>query len=376
MVLDKKINSIYLYEILRTFGMDLIGLFIPIYIVSQGLGFEYALGFLIIEQITSMVLSLPVSHIIAKIGFKHSLAVSYVFLLPSLVLLRTETLTLQIITICSVAYSLGKILHGLSINSEFAVDSHSKKRDSESSKMLGLPNISRITAPIAGGFILNKLGFSFLISTSILFFILSAIILLRSKDHRDPLSYDLKAIVKENYRKTFPVFFARGILNATAVTGFALFTYFFIGNEIDAGAVAAIDNLGLLAIALISGKLSKKYTRATIITVGLIGSSAIHFLRTATSTPLEALMISGIGGILFMMYEVPLFSDFADVAEDEDVLEFYTVKRIIFKAGQAFTIGLITVIGLKIGLKQGFQTAFALAGLTSLISIIWARKEW
>ncbi|WEL23792.1 hypothetical protein [Candidatus Nanohalovita haloferacivicina] len=376
MFLDKEINDIYLYEVLRTFGMDLIGLFIPIYIISQGFGFEYALGFLMIEQLTGIVLSLPVSHIIARIGFKHSLALSYIFLLPALLLIRSTPLTLTVIAGSSIIYGIGKTLHSVSIDSEFAVDSHSKKRDSESSKMLGLPNISRILAPVTGGVILNQLGFSFLVSTSIAFFLLSAVVLFRSEDHRDPLDYDIKDVVKQNYAKTFPVFFFRGILNSAAVTAFALFTFFFIGSEIDAGAVAAIDNIGLLAVALISGKLSQRFGRAKIITAGLLSSSAIHFLRTIVSTPAQALAVSGIGGVVFMMYEVPLFSDFADVAEDEDVLEFYTVKRIIFKAGQITTIGLITGIGLHSGLKQGFQAAFILAGLVSASSILWTRKDW
>ncbi len=52
--------------------MDLISLFIPIYILSQGFGFEYAIGFMLIEQLTSITFSIPVSYLIARIGFKHS----------------------------------------------------------------------------------------------------------------------------------------------------------------------------------------------------------------------------------------------------------------------------------------------------------------
>lgn len=375
MFLDKEINEIYSYEVLRTFGMDLIGLFIPIYIISQGFGFQYALGFLIIEELTSILLSLPASRLISRIGFKHSLILSYFFLLPSLLMIRWE-LTPLLIGASAIIYSLGKILHGLSIDSEFAVDSHSKKRDSESSKMLGLPNISRITAPIAGGLILNQFGFNMLITTSILFFLLSAAVLMKSKDHRDPLNYDMKSIVKDNYSKTFPVFFARGILNMAGVTAFALFTYFFIGNEVDAGLVASIDNIGLLAVAIISGKLSQKIGRNRIIAIGLIGSSLIHFVRPFAGTATQALLISGIGGVTFMLYEVPLFSNFANVAEDEDILEFYTAKRIIFKTGQMFTVLLITLTGLEFGLKHGFQAAFVLAGITSATAIIWTQKDW
>ncbi|MFQ3274938.1 MAG: hypothetical protein ACI9LV_000670 [Candidatus Nanohaloarchaea archaeon] len=376
MILDKQVNQIYLYETFRTFGMDLIGLFIPIYILSQGLGFQYALGFLIVEQLVSLVLSLPVSYLIARIGFKHSLIISYIFLLPALLVLRTGQITGQIIVFSAVIYSLGKILHGLALNSEFAVDSHQKKRDSESSRMLGLPNISRFLAPVSGGYILNMAGFNILVSTSILFFTISAGILLISKDHRDPLKYNFKDIVKNNYSKTFPVFFARGILNITAVTGFALFTFFFIGNEVDAGLVAAIDNLGLLITAIISGKLSSRFGRKHLILFGFIGSALIHFSRGLATTPTQAVAISGLGGLVFMFYEVPLFSDYADLAEKEDVLEFYTAKRMLFKAGQLLTLAIIVGVGITTSLKQGFQTAFILAGLTSASLVLLTREDW
>jgi hypothetical protein len=126
MFLDKEINEIYSYEVLRTFGMDLIGLFIPIYIISQGFGFQYALGFLVVEELTSILLSLPASRLISRIGFKHSLILSYFFLLPSLLMIRWE-LTPLLIGASAIIYSLGKILHGLSIDSEFAVDSTPKR---------------------------------------------------------------------------------------------------------------------------------------------------------------------------------------------------------------------------------------------------------
>lgn len=376
MFLERQVNQLYIYEALRNFGMDLISIFIPIYIVSQGLGFHYALGFLLVEQLVSITLSLPVSYIIARIGFKHSLILSYIFLLPALLLIRSGALTAEVIIVSAVIYSLGKIFHGLSLHSEFAVDSHGGDRDSESSKMLGLPNISRFLAPVAGGYILNLFGFNMLVSTSILFFTLSALIILKSEDHRDPLEYSIKSVIKDNYSKTFPVFFARGILNITAVTGFALFTYFYIGNEVDAGFVAAIDNLGLLITALVSGRLAQKFTRKHIILLGFLGSALIHFSRAIVATPVQALAVSGIGGLVFMFYEVPLFSDYADLAEKEDILEFYTVKRIIFKTGQLATIAVIVGFGIINGLKQGFQAGFVLAGLTSVALTLWTRKDW
>ncbi len=190
------------------------------------------------------------------------------------------------------------------------------------------------------------------------------------------MNYGITSMVKENYIDVFPVFFARGMLNITAVTGFALFTYFFIGNEIDAGFVAAIDNLSLILTAAVSAKLSKKFSRSRLMLAGLIGSAVIHISRVFVVTPIQAVLISGIGGIIFMLYEVPLFSDYADLAEDEDILEFYAAKKILFKLGQLFTTAIIILIGIKHGLKSGFQASFILAGFTSLIITVWTKKDW
>lgn len=374
-VFDGEIGDIYVYEALRTFGIQLISVFIPIHIAAQGFNFKYVFGFLIISYTTSVILSLPLSYVIAKKGFKKALLVSYIFLLPALLLIRSN-LNFEVIAVSAVLYSVAKILHGLAYESEFAVASHDSKRDSESGRMIGLPNIARVLGPLAGGFILSFAGFNMLVATSILFFLTSVIVIFRTQDHRDPLDYSLRQLISENITGSVPVFFFRGICNIAAVTVFALFVYYFVGGTVDVGIVSAIDNLGVILTALISGKLASRLGEGKLILAGTVLSSAIHFSRIIVSSPVEATLVSGLGGIFFMVYYVPLFSKYAEAAEDEDVLEFYALKKVFFKAGQLATVLVILLVGLEYGLQTGFTAAFAIAGVSSLFMMHFSEKDW
>lgn len=84
----REIDNLFLYELLKNFALSLIGVFIPVYIVSQGLGLLPAALFIATSGIIGLTLSYPVSLLISRIGFKHALIASYIFLIPGLATIR------------------------------------------------------------------------------------------------------------------------------------------------------------------------------------------------------------------------------------------------------------------------------------------------
>lgn len=364
--LGRDINQIYIYELLKNFSLSLIGVFVPIYIVSQGLTLFHAALFIVLSGVTGIILSYPVARIISRFGFKHGLVASYFLIIPGLIAIRSFKLSLAVIIGSSLLYNLGRITHNISLNSEFAVDSKKKTRGKDSGRMLSLPNISRVIAPLFGGVIFASLGFDSLVVVALVFLVLSIVPLLFSGDHRDPMDYSFRDVFKEEHLTTVPLFVIRGIQAVTAVSVFSLFIYFSIGGALDVGWARAMDSLGFVLTGLVTGKFIQRYSERYAVIIGTSGAALIHVFRSLVATPVHAFMVSFIGGIFFQIYHVPIYKKFAERAEKEDVLEFYTLRKMFVSVGNILTIGVLAGSYMFFSREVAFGLAFVLAALATV----------
>jgi MFS family permease len=364
--LGRDINQIYIYELLKNFAFSLIGVFIPVYIVSQGFSLYHAALFIVISGFTGVILSYPVARIVSRIGFKHGLAASYLFVVPGLVMIQKLELSLILIVFASIFYNTGRVLHNICLNSEFAEDSDKEQRGKDSGRMLSLPSISRILGPAVGGVIYSVYSFQAALTVSIAALLLSIIPLLASRDHRDPMKYRFEDILKEEHLKTIPLFVIRGIQAVTAVAVFGLFVYYFVGGAMDVGWARAMDSLGFVLTGLVTGRLVQRLGKGKIIALGSTGAAAVHLARGFAVTPFTAFTISFVGGIFFQIYHVPVYSKFADEAEKQDILEFYTLRKIFVSLGNILTVATLAFFFYFYSMKTAFIATFVLAALSTL----------
>ncbi|MFQ3307964.1 MAG: MFS family permease [Candidatus Nanohaloarchaea archaeon] len=363
----REIDELYLYELLKNFGTSIIGVFIPIYILAQGLTIYHAGLFIIISGFVSLILSYPVSRFIAKEGFKHGLAISYLFIIPGLILIQLSELTTALIVASSLLYNLGRIMHNISMNAEFATDSEEDSRGSDSGKMLSIPSISRIIAPVLGGTVFATLGFHTLLLISITFLALSVIPLMLTGDHRDPMEYSFVDLAEYDLREILPVFVSRGVDAVSSVDVFSVFIFLIIGGTIDVGWVRALDSLGFVVTGFFTGMIIQRYGRKTPLMVGALGNGIISLGRGFIATPIQAFFLSFLGGIMFQIYHVPLYSQFADVAEESDVLEFYTLRKIFVGMGNILVVTTLFTGVHLFNMQTGFQMVFILGAMAMAI---------
>lgn len=373
----RDLDNLFVYEFLKNFAISLIGIFIPVYILSEGFGLFPAALFIILSGISGMILSYPISKIISRIGFKHSLICSYFFLIPGLAVIRLFELSIALIVVSSILYNIGRLFHNISLNSEFAVDSDEGKRTEDSGKMLSLPSISRIIAPLAGGLIFAGFGFSDLLLVTLFVLLLSVIPLILSKEHRDPMEYNMRSLLDQELLKTVHLFIIRGIQGVTAVSIFGLFVYMIIGGSVDVGGARALDSLGFVLSGLAVGHFATKINKNLFVIVGCVGASIAFFLRGFLVTPFQVFAVSFFSGIFFQIYHIPVYSSFADEAEDTEILEFYALRKIFVAFGNILTVSTLILFYLIYDLRTGFIASFSLGGFATIVMAIiyWRNKE-
>lgn len=370
----REIDELYIYELLKNFGISIIGVFIPIYILSQGLSIYHAALFILTSGCASIFLSYPISRFVAERGFKHGLVGSYFFIIPGLIMIRVYSLTIPLIIASGLLYNIGRIIHSISMNAEFATDSDEDTRGKDSGKMLSLPNISRIIAPVLGGTIFATIGFHSLLLISIFCLCLSIIPLLFTGDHRDPMEYSFLDLAEYDLRDVLPVFVSRGIDAVSSVDVFAIFIFVIVGGTVDVGWVRSLDSLGFVLTGFLTGMIIQKFGRRKPLILGAIGNGLVSFGRGFINTPLQAFMLSFLGGIMFQIYHVPLYSRFADMAEDSDVLEFYTMRKIFVGVGNVLVVSTLLIGGHVLGMETGFKMTFALGALAMMVIALRGSK--
>ncbi|MFB6116440.1 MAG: MFS transporter [Candidatus Nanosalina sp.] len=373
-MLGRDINQIFLYELLKNFALSLIGVFIPIYILSQGLPIYHAALFIVVSGFTGVLLSYPISRVVSAKGFKHGLVASYFFMVPGLILIRSFELTIPVIIASSLAYNIGRVTHNICLNSEFAVDSEKDTRGSDSGKMLSLPSISRVIAPFLGGIVFASMGFDALLLIALVFLFTSIIPLLASEDHRDPMEYSFIDIFEREHLRSVPLFLIRGIQAVTAVSVFGLFIYTQVGGALEVGWARALDSLGFVVTGLFTGKIIEKYGDRVAVLTGTLGAAAVHLSRSLVALPSQAFAVSFVGGIFFQIYHVPVYRKFADTAEDEDILEYYALRKIFVSLGNILTVATLITGYVLFNPWTGFAMTFLLAAASTLAMNLFTRK--
>lgn len=371
---DHTIDQIYTFESLQKFAFSLIGIFVPIYVASEGYPISWVLAFVLLLLLTFAVIAIPISYLISRIGFKHSLMLSYFFYLPAFLLLRTLEISMGLLIVVAMLMAFGKALHWLSLHSEFAIDTEESSRGKAAGRLLGLPRLSKAIAPFLGGVIMVTFGFHMLVTVTILITLVSVIPLFASRDHRDPMGYSFKSMLNRKHLVFASLFILRGFLIAVGYYLFPLYVYYLVGGTVNAGGVLSMAGFGSVAFALLIGRITGKIEKRHMVLIGSISSGILFVLRAYVGDPVEAFLISFLAGLMMMVYYIPLYSKIAEWAEDEDVLEFYAFREVFLGIGKVVVLCIAIFVALNYSLYLGFRAAFfatAAAGLAMAFYSKW-----
>ncbi len=357
------------YEFFKNFALSMLGIFIPILIYSETNSLWMPAVYLISRALMSAVSGFPVMKIINRYSFRSGLYLSYVFLLPAILLIYFMSPNLAVTATVAFLYSIGSTFHSESMRLEFAEDSTREDREMETAELMSIPNIGRFLGPIVGGFASSIGGFQTMLGIALASVLVSLIparmISLKQK------TTELKASELFNYEylKYVPVFISRGIQAYASVALFSLFTYIFVAGSISSGLVRSLDTVGFMVMAYLSGYISSKYSRSKIILVGAFFAGIVYLLRTTVSTPLEAFMISIAGGLAFKLYDIPLFSNYADSAEDNEERSFYAAEKVFNAVGKSITGFFFLGAFLFYSPRTAFNSVFILAAASTALMV-------
>ncbi len=360
-----ELNEIYLSQVMESFAISLIGIFIPIYLLKLGFALDTVFAYLIVAW-TSFALLSPLSAIVSsKIGFKHTILFRIPILVLFLVMLiYVGSMSLLLLLLTAFVGSISHSLYWVAFNSEFVKNSDKYHTGEEIGLLTALPKMAGIFAPLIGGAILEFFGFNTLFILVIALIVISVVPLFMSAEHRSSFrfkSYDMKMITD---RSSSFSFFMQGIFHATEIVIWPLFIFFTLNDLLLVGLASSISAMGIAILTIIVGRFSDRIDKRKILVMGAVGYSVIWMLRAFPLNLLGICMLSFMGAAFETIVHIPIFTNLCNIARERNTLANVASRE------TWIGIGSVAVwIPMLIFSVQTFSTVFIITGFLTLLLI-------
>lgn len=284
------IEAIYLNGMMRSMVLALVGIFTPVYLYQLGinwfgdssLSIMLAAGYLLSVRLVSLLAVITVSKIIARIGFRRSIALSLVLLVLNLALLILAPKGIGLVVLAAVAAGLNIPFYWVSRSSAVTQDGDGKRIGRQVSSITVAEQIGGMLGPVSAGLIITTWGYPALYTLAILILFVSIIPVWYMTPHVHKNSASLKGFWQYATNRRF-------FHNAVGAAGKAVDDY----------AVTALWPLSIIVMGISTTLLGGLFSLTALLSIGvrLVGGKvfdSLHKRRDLSDEILYAVSASAV----------------------------------------------------------------------------------
>lgn len=345
---NRELNELYISSAIRTFAIAMINLFVAIYLFKLGFSFTSILLFYLTYYVIHIICIFPVSHIIARIGIKHTILLS----VPPLILYYLTLYTLPQfhwpLLLPAMFVGIAKALFWTSYHLDFARFSNKKERGTQVGIMQTVNTVFRALGPIIGAIILTLLGFKALFATVVVLLFVSTIPLFYSKDthEHEPVSYK-KIFNKRKFADTIS-FLGFGIEGGLLFVIWPLFIFLNISSKYTTIGLATSISLLLTVVSLFFvSAFSNKRPRSAL-RLGSIAHALIWGVRGLIKTSGQLFFIESLFGLLRPLVSVPFNVLCYNKANQQDRVEYILYREFCINLGTVLFFTVLLLMSLTL----------------------------
>jgi MFS family permease len=279
---------------IQAFGISIIKIFIPIYLLTIGFAFQEVALIHMIWGLLSIPLHVLSMYLIPRLGVKHGLALGYIFSIIAFVLLNATQDNKDMLVPSFILLALAEVFYWNSRHVESSYVIAKSKTGRNVSVAMVLTFIAAVLGPVFGGLVGQKFGLDAVLFVASAIIFIAIFPLFLSKELRIP-----KNLTKS---KKIPVtqFIANFSFNADHKVGggiWPVFVYLLLDSVSSVGILFSVGIIATVFITLIVGPLSDKgYKKLFIVVCGLI-RSLVNVSRVTVSSMPAAYAVNTAGEI-------------------------------------------------------------------------------
>lgn len=328
-----ELSEIYTSMMLRSLAINLAGIFIPLYLYQHGYAIWQILLFYAFFYGTSGLCMVPVAYLIARIGPKRTIFISYFLQIFGLIaLINTDSLPLIVI---SVLLGMSQCTFFLALHIDFSKVKHGRSAGNEVGWLYIAERIGAISGPLAGGLIayLTAPQYTFVVAVVVL--VLAAIPLMLSKEPtktRQKLKFSkmkLRSIKHDII--SYTAFTTEGVVSMIV---WPLFVGVIILREnpyVQLGSIISVSIIVSILLTRMIGKLVDNRKGRALLRYNAIFNAGLHTFRPFVTSYAGALAVSMGNEAVTPGYRMPYLKGFYQAADDHPGyrIVYITVMEII-----------------------------------------------
>lgn len=290
-----ELSELYTSMLLRSTGLSLIGIFVPIYLYKLEYGLPVIFLFMAI-LFGSRILGNPIAgYLVALKGPKHIMLYSYIIQIISLLLLLTLPNYAWPLWLIAIVWGFATSLFFIAYHVDFSKVMHADHGGKELGFMTIVERLGGALGPLAGGVIATLFGAQYTIAAAVALFILAVIpLFMTAEPTLTHQKLHFRGLPYRKLRRDFFSFAMVGVDNISSLAVWPLFlavtilttnTYASVGLVTSVGVVAAI-----LSARFIGQLIDHRHGGRLLKWAASIGA-ILHMMRP---------LVGSIGGVLLM----------------------------------------------------------------------------
>jgi MFS family permease len=370
-IFNGNLNKLHIMNSIERLGWSMVGIFIPIYLLTLGFSLQQVFIYYIIQNTVILLTSFIVVYLGRIINIQKILIIRFPFLLIFLTILYNLQSIDFPIYLLAIIDGIQLMLYWFPLHILFAQFADKKNLGSSTSKLFAIPQFVTMFGPLAGGLITVTWGFKVLFIIATVLFFIAYIPILYTKIL--PIKYNFVFREGLDLYKKYKKYFYSEICNniGEEVEGviWPIFVYLSLINITSVGVIGTLLAVSSSVFTLIVGQLADKKNKTKLIKTSAIFIMTVWFLRLIFDNEIALYILTILSGMAFVVLSVPYYSIFYQIAQKEKAAVFFAFREIPVAIARiiVFTMGILFVANLKI--------LFLLAGLVYLFFIFWKNQN-
>lgn len=278
-------------SVLRTVGMNLVGLFIPIYVYQVTGGLNGVVWFFSLIHLTIVFFGYLAGRLVKKIGVDLSVLAGSVGRAVTLLLLIFSRSVPELMWVAAIVWGMAIPVYWTAFHySIYGLDDGDGQFGKETSWLRMGDRVAIILAPIVGGLLANWVGFENLFIVALVVVALAGLPQFFDKFSQKQMRFSFKGLLsqfkKPKNRRYLAGFLGAGIKDTVIVAVWPIFLYLVIKDFVVMGSLQAGAQLVSLLLAWWIGKtIDKKQKSKQVMQTGAFINSINWVARGFLTTP-------------------------------------------------------------------------------------------
>lgn len=282
-VKKSQLTELYISMMIRTLGLSLVGIFVPVYLFQLGYSIPSIALFFVAMYGFRIPLDLVSARLVGYFGPKHIMMLSQIFLIISFAQYFTLETYSWPLALIAVTNGVANGLFFMAYHIEFSKIQSTRDSGKQIGTMYQIAKLASAVGPLVGGILAQSFGFSVVIGVAIFLVLLSSVPLalspepVRKYQHITFKGFPWKKVKWDIISNT-----GLGFDQMAAMLVWPLFVSIYILSDNVYAGVGIVTSVGFLSsvfFARVSGRIIDRDGGAKLLKAGVVGESIVNIAR-------------------------------------------------------------------------------------------------